>query len=609
MNNIPYIKNLYSDPSNNLFGDLRICSRVIDSCGIACSSGYVAVPWEVDGGGLIGVIRLENQMRNPPVIKLKGHTSAILDLQFNPCFSEILASGSEDLSIRIWEVRHNDETVKEIKDPQCILKGHKKKISIVDWNPLNYHILGSSGFDGIVNIWDIENEKRAFQINIPQKLSSLKWNLKGNLLSGTCIGKYMHIIDPRNREISSSFHTHGGGKNAKNIWIDGLGGDDNYILSTGFSKNHMREIKLWDIKNTSSALVTMSIDNASAPLIPHYDESTGLIYIIGKGDGNCRYYQHSIGSIRKVNEYKSCSPFRSFGFMPKQACDVYKCEIGRVYKNENNNSIRPISFYVPRKNRTKFQEDLYPPILMHDPYSTSKNWINGKDNEINRINIKDLTYDDLRITKKYKHINQSCDSIIIGEDYVSKRTTIIRQFTKKFTFFKKKTKNPVNISSEDSLSETIPILPKRFKEKGFLNERGGVQFSSNNYQDGEGVHAEKEIAELSEEEIAELGEEEIAELGEEEIAELGEEEIAELGEEEIAELSEEEIAELSEEEIAEWDAVKPDEFVGKSEHSENSYTRGPHISGPISRGKTSRDNKASCFDALRCINFCKKGKS
>ncbi|CAG9472601.1 unnamed protein product [Plasmodium vivax] len=562
MSSVPYIKNLYPDPSNNLFDDLRICSRVIDSCGLACSSGFVAVPWEVEGGGLIGAIRLENQMRKPPVIKLKGHTSSILDLQFNPCFSEILASGSEDLTIRVWEIPHNDESVKEIKDPQCILKGHKKKISIIDWNPMNYYIMCSSGFDSFVNIWDIENEKRAFQIIMPKKLSSLKWNVKGSLLSGTCVGKHMHIIDPRKKEIASSFHIHNGGKNTKNIWVDGLGGDENYILSTGFSKNNLREMKLWDLKNTSSALVTMSIDNASAPLIPHYDESTGLIYVIGKGDGNCRYYQHSLGSIRKVNEYKSCSPFRSFGFLPKQICDVYKCEIGRVYKNENNSSIRPISFYVPRKNPTKFQEDLYPPILMHDPDNSSRNWINGKDNKMERINVKDLTQDDLRITKKYKFVPQSFNSIIIGEEYKSKRTSIIRQFTKKFTFFKKGLHND-GFSSVDSFKESVFIYPKSFKEKGLLTEQGGAQFSSSN--------------------SLERGAEEAA-------------------------------REAAEEHPDEQPDEHPDEqFPLEGEPPCDGTSRGtselPVRSGDpvrLARGRTRRGSGANCFDALRCARLCRR---
>ncbi|CAA9991309.1 coronin, putative [Plasmodium knowlesi strain H] len=558
MSSIPYLKNLYPDPSNKLFDDLRICSRVIDSCGIACSSGFVAVPWEVEGGGLIGAIRLENQMRKPPVIKLKGHTSSILDLQFNPCFSEILASGSEDLTVRVWEIPHNDESVKEIKDPQCILKGHKKKISIIDWNPMNYYIMCSSGFDSFVNIWDIENEKRAFQIVMPKKLSSLKWNIKGNLLSGTCVGKHMHIIDPRKREIASSFHIHSGGKNTKNIWIDGLGGDDNYILSTGFSKNNFREMKLWDLRNTTSALVTMSIDNASAPLIPHYDESTGLIYIIGKGDGNCRYYQHSLGSIRKVNEYKSCSPFRSFGFLPKQICDVYKCEIGRVYKNENNSSIRPISFYVPRKNPTKFQEDLYPPILLHDPENSSRNWIKGKDNKMSRINIKDLTEDDLRITKKYKFVPQSFNSIIIGEDYTSKRTSIIRQLTKKFTFFKKGIHND-GFSSVNSFKESVFIYPKSFKEKWLLTEKGGAQFSSNN--------------------SLERGAAEEAEEGQQTGQQTGQE-------------------------TGQQDELE--EFPLESEQPCDGESRGTsELPVGLSRGKTQRAGGSNCFNGLRCARLCR----
>ncbi|KOB86246.1 hypothetical protein PFDG_01785 [Plasmodium falciparum Dd2] len=466
MYNVPLIKNLYPDPSNNLYGDLRICSRATETCGIACSAGYIAVPWQVEGGGMIGVIRLENQVRNPPVIKLKSHTSPILDLSFNPCYSEILASCSEDMSIRIWEIRHEDENVNEVKDPLCILNGHKKKVNILSWNPMNYFILSSTSFDSSVNIWDIENEKKAFEINMPKKLSSLQWDIGGNLLSGTCQNKQIHIIDPRKQEICNSFLIHDGGKSTKCIWIDGFGGEDKCILTTGFSKNNMRELKLWSLKNTTSPLTTITLDNAASPLLPHYDESVGMIYLIGKGDGNCRYYQYSQGSIRKVDEYKSCLPFRSFGFLPKRMCDVYKCEIGRVYKNENNTDIRPISFYVPRKNSSIFQEDLYPPIIMRDPERSTNKWIDGINLDIKRVSIKDLTEDDLLITKKFKQLPKESKSILIQDNNNPKKGSIMRQFTKKFTFRKKKETTEIQgeIMGETKSSIEADFEPQECKE-------------------------------------------------------------------------------------------------------------------------------------------------
>ncbi|CRG97141.1 coronin, putative [Plasmodium gallinaceum] len=461
MNNTPHIKNLYSEPSNKLFGDLRICTRATESCGIACSTVYLATPWEVEGGGMLGVIRLKDQIKNPPVIKMKGHTANILDLSFNPCYSKIIASSSEDLTVRIWELPYEDENITEITNPACILKGHKKKVSIIDWNPMSYYILASTAFDSFLNIWDIENEKKAFQINMPKKLTSLKWNIRGNLLSGACLNKNLHIIDPRKKEICFSFGVHNGGKSVKSTWIDGLCGDDNCVLSTGFSKDNMREIKLWDLKNTSTPLTSISLDNASAPLLPFYDETLGIVYLIGKGDGNCRYYQYLQGNIHKVEEYKSNLPFRSFGFLPKQMCDIYKCELGRVYKNENNNSIRPISFIVPRKNSSVFQKDLYPPIIVHDPEYDSKNWVDGVDLDIKRIGINELTNDDLKITKKFKSIPQSFKSIIIQDPIAPKKSSIIRQFTKRLTFFKK---NNEHDNSLESLNGDIIICNNSFKE-------------------------------------------------------------------------------------------------------------------------------------------------
>lgn len=58
---------------------------------------FSQAPWDVGGGGMMGLINLSDCGRNPPVTKIKGHTGSIQDLAFSPFYESILASGSEGM--------------------------------------------------------------------------------------------------------------------------------------------------------------------------------------------------------------------------------------------------------------------------------------------------------------------------------------------------------------------------------------------------------------------------------------------------------------------------------------------------------------------------------
>lgn len=72
-----------------------------------------------------------------------------------------------------------------------------------------------------------------------------------------------------------------------------------------------------------------------------------------QGDGNIRYYEVSESEpyFTFLNEYRSSSPQRGFGVMPKRGVDVTACEIYRFYKLHNNNFVEPIAMTVPRRVR------------------------------------------------------------------------------------------------------------------------------------------------------------------------------------------------------------------------------------------------------------------
>lgn len=76
------------------------------------------------------------------------------------------------------------------------------------------------------------------------------------------------------------------------------------------------------------------IDTGSGVLFPIYDPDTRMMWIVGKGDGNIRFYEIEDSSpyCSGLDQYKSSAPQRGVCFLPKQGCNVNACEIARVFK-------------------------------------------------------------------------------------------------------------------------------------------------------------------------------------------------------------------------------------------------------------------------------------
>merc|ERR1712048_159396 len=94
---------------------------------------------------------------------------------------------------------------------------------------------------------------------------------------------------------------------------------------------------IWDPKKMDACLHTEEIDSASGVMMPFYDEDTSMLYVGGKGDGNVRYYQLWDDGPTPVTEldcYASSATAKGLCFLPKLACDVKACEVGRMMKLE-----------------------------------------------------------------------------------------------------------------------------------------------------------------------------------------------------------------------------------------------------------------------------------
>lgn len=120
-----------------------------------------------------------------------------------------------------------------------------------------------------------------------------------------------------------SADAHDGTKSSKFIWI----GNTGLGLTTGFAANNERQYKVWDLRNSLSAVETVKVDNTSSILYPFYDEDVGMLYLAGKGDGNIRYYEFADGKFVYLSQFQSTTSGALYGFYPKKVVDVRTCEL------------------------------------------------------------------------------------------------------------------------------------------------------------------------------------------------------------------------------------------------------------------------------------------
>ena len=77
---------------------------------------------------------------------LTGHTARVFNIVWHPHFEYILASGSDDKTLRVWDIKNSG--TKE-------LKGHSHNVRGISWNYEIPWLLLSGAWDMTIRVWDV----------------------------------------------------------------------------------------------------------------------------------------------------------------------------------------------------------------------------------------------------------------------------------------------------------------------------------------------------------------------------------------------------------------------------------------------------------------------
>ncbi|KAH0628489.1 hypothetical protein JD844_009742 [Phrynosoma platyrhinos] len=325
----------------NCYDGVPITQSVHDNHFCAVNPHFIAVVTECAGGGAFLVIPISQTGKlDPHYPRICGHKGNVLDIKWNPFDDFVIASCSEDATVKIWNIPQHLLTT-SITEAQKELLGHSRRVGLIEWHPTASNILFSTGYDYKIMIWNLDTKESVIQAPLKtisfhtDVILSMSFNTEGSLLATACRDRKIRIIDPR-----------------AGILLQG---------------------------DLSVPLFEEDVDGSSGLLFPFYDSDTNMLYVLGKGDGNIRYYEISSEKpyLNYLMEYRSPLPQKGIGIMPKRGLDVSSCEIFRFYKLIPVKSlIEPVSMIVPRRSET-YQEDIYPMTAGVQPALTAQEWLSG----------------------------------------------------------------------------------------------------------------------------------------------------------------------------------------------------------------------------------------
>ncbi|XP_018895730.1 coronin-6 isoform X2 [Bemisia tabaci] len=367
------------------YDNIRVSKSSWDSTFCAVNPKFLAIIVESAGGGAFIVLPLNKAGRiaaDHPLVG--GHKGPVLDIAWCPHNDNVIASGSEDCVVKVWQIPDGGIS-RTLTEPVVDLLYHQRRVGLVLWHPTAENVLLTAGSDNQVVLWNVGVGEVLINIDChPDIVYSASWNWDGSELLTTCKDKKMRIINPRTGEVIEEAVCHEGSKATRAIFLkSGL------VFTTGFSKMSERQYSLRAPKYLEEPIVMVELDTSNGVMFPLYDPDTNLVYLCGKGDSVLRYFEitEEPPFVHYINTFQTPDPQRGIGMMPKRGCDVNACEISRFYRLNNSGFCQVISMTVPRKSEL-FQEDLYPDTLGCQSAISADDWFSGEDAEPMLISLK-----------------------------------------------------------------------------------------------------------------------------------------------------------------------------------------------------------------------------
>ena len=403
-------KNALGEDQKEIFTKCSVTTVSTEGRYIAVNSNFLAMAWS-NLGEIVVVDSSKPFGIKPDQPRLKGHHFNVLDLEFSPFSSDLLAASFDDCSVLLYKIPEGGLTEHITKEVQKYQK-HQKKVNIINFNPIASDLICSGGFTGEIHVWNTLTGENFCELKADDTPTWVSWSPNGALIGVTTKNKFMNIFDPRAKKMIFKHQINEAFQSSKFAWID-----NETFATTSWNKGGAKQLKLWDIRKVKDDLssegeLTMTqIDTSKTVTMPFVDRESKLVYTVGKGEASTHVFDYSEGTFKKGISYASHEPSISSVMFERKCVDYNRNEIDRFARYVNSQKVYYVSFTIARRN-PGFDPTLFPPVECGEAALTYDKWVAGENaepikKEINTIENKFVSQVETFVKQEVKTENKS----------------------------------------------------------------------------------------------------------------------------------------------------------------------------------------------------------
>jgi coronin-1B/1C/6 len=458
-------KNALGEDQKEVFTKCDVTTVSTEGRLLAVNGNFLAMAWN-NRGEIVVVDSSKPFGIKPDQPRIKGHHSNVLDLEFSPFSSDLLATSFDDYAVLLYKIPEGG--LKEhMKQEVQIYQKHTRKVPHVTFNPVASDVICSGAFQGEIHVWNVLKGETYVELKADDTPTMVQWNPNGTLVGATTKNKFMNVFDPRankmifKHQINEKIHS------AKFTWID----NDTFV-TTSWNQSGAKLLKLWDVRkvkgdlSSEGAVTEVKIDTSTTVTTPFVDRESKLVYTIGKGEAGIHTFDYSEGKFKKGIDFSSKEPSICSVMFDRKALDYNTLEIDRFARYVNSKKVYYVTYRIARRN-PGYNPALYPPVECGEAALTYDQWVGGETaepikKEINTIGNKFVSNVETFVKQEAKAEAKTPDSRIKElEGKIAEISVKINQITEENIKIKKQIDELKAKKQETSDQQVVEQEPKQ----------------------------------------------------------------------------------------------------------------------------------------------------